>query len=525
MSFIMDVRAKAKESIEANEVANRSVHLYVTSILLINIIVILFVMIAIPVRLIFSGLDLIDSLPIAIYLGPFLVILPLLVRAFYKERTGLFNLLVVIVTSVFLALTAPLVHGFFIILLGNIAGAILLLLVGKFRLEGGIKKIGKKSIIWFILLNLLGAMFPVSISLMGQYPIATIEPNTSPTIFLEVPLDDIASATSMISPDPQALSELTDNSFGVSLRVLSSSNASLTYLFDWIGSLNQTTIPYEIISVSSRNSLVPDDTGLLGSTDLFQGVFAEFDNSLTLIEDYLSSSNIVNPPTTIFFDLTLSDTEWNLLMDKTRSVDILGFSGLVRSAFDSVNSSFLFEVTESLTEKGDAFGYDFGAIVESYILDDLQDSDTVSMKSTGVSVESLDLWSSIRISTSRTRYSEGMNSDVGEYLVHSYSRSLETMNTTWSMSIGEIGQSDETGFNYQTIDELVSAISICAGNGVDTISVGSLTSFNSTFGLSALSDFRNAIDAHTPVEVTYTFRIYAFRAVFIAIDSFDLIMF
>ena len=104
----MEWRTKAKESIESNSALNRNVHLYVTSILLINILIILYTMIAIPVRLIFSGLDLIDSLPIAIYLLPFLVILPLLVRAFYIERTGLFNLIVMIVTSIFLILTSPL---------------------------------------------------------------------------------------------------------------------------------------------------------------------------------------------------------------------------------------------------------------------------------------------------------------------------------------------------------------------------------------------------------------------------------
>jgi len=71
---------------------------------------------------------------------------------------------------------------------------------------------------------------------------------------------------------------------------------------------------------------------------------------------------------------------------------------------------------------------------------------------------------------------------------------------------------------------LVSDLTISAGNGVEKLTVSSLPSLFSTFGSSGLSDFRGAIDSQTFAEITYTFRIYAFRAVFIAIDIFDLIM-
>ena len=118
-----------------------------------------------------------------------------------------------------------------------------------------------------------------------------------------------------------------------------------------------------------------------------------------------------------------------------------------------------------------------------------------------------------------------MEGDVGEYLVHSYSRSISDMGHTWSMKIGSIGDSVEDGFYYSTLSLLVSDLTISAGNGVENLTVSSLPSLLSIFGSSGVTDLRVAIDSQATAEVTYTFRIYAFRAVFIAIDIYDLIMF
>ncbi len=118
-----------------------------------------------------------------------------------------------------------------------------------------------------------------------------------------------------------------------------------------------------------------------------------------------------------------------------------------------------------------------------------------------------------------------MQGDVGEYFVHSYSRSISDMGQTWMMRIGSIGAHVEEGFYYSTLSLLASDLTISAGNGVENLTVSSLQSLLSTFGATGISDFREAIDSQTTAEVTYTFRIYAFRAVFIAIDMFDLIMF
>jgi hypothetical protein len=62
------------------------------------------------------------------------------------------------------------------------------------------------------------------------------------------------------------------------------------------------------------------------------------------------------------------------------------------------------------------------------------------------------------------------------------------------------------------------------GNGISKITIGSLPSLLSAFGNNAIAELRTALDATTQGVATYTFRIYAFRAVFIAIDAFDFLM-
>jgi hypothetical protein len=122
-----------------------------------------------------------------------------------------------------------------------------------------------------------------------------------------------------------------------------------------------------------------------------------------------------------------------------------------------------------------------------------------------------------------------MSGDVGEYLVHSFSSSTGGLGNQWGMRIGEIGNSTDvlsrTDNVYEALDILVNDIELAAGNGVTKITIGSLPSLLSAFGDNAIAELRTAIDATIQGVATYTFRIYAFRAVFMAIDSFDFLMF
>ncbi|MCK5265319.1 MAG: hypothetical protein KAR03_06895, partial [Candidatus Thorarchaeota archaeon] len=77
---------------------------------------------------------------------------------------------------------------------------------------------------------------------------------------------------------------------------------------------------------------------------------------------------------------------------------------------------------------------------------------------------------------------------------------------------------------YETLDALCNDINLATGNGVSVLTIDSLPSLLSSFGPNVLSDLRDQLDTANTATATYTFRIYAYRAVFIAIDSFDILM-
>jgi hypothetical protein len=121
-----------------------------------------------------------------------------------------------------------------------------------------------------------------------------------------------------------------------------------------------------------------------------------------------------------------------------------------------------------------------------------------------------------------------MNGDVGEYLVHSYSSSIEGLGSPWSIRLGEVGNStdvfDRPDSVYENLDVLVNDIALAVGNGVQRVTLDSLQSFLNAFGSDSISTLRSTIDGTNHGVATYTFRIYAYRAVFLAIDAFDFIM-
>jgi len=121
-----------------------------------------------------------------------------------------------------------------------------------------------------------------------------------------------------------------------------------------------------------------------------------------------------------------------------------------------------------------------------------------------------------------------MSGDVGEYLVESYSKSLGVLGSKYSIRIGEVGNvsdiDDRSEIVYESLEILCNDIVLASGNGVDNITIDSLPSLLSSFGSTAVTDLRGLINTVSTASATYTFRIYAYRAVFIAIDSFDFLM-
>ena len=215
-------------------------------------------------------------------------------------------------------------------------------------------------------------------------------------------------------------------------------------------------------------------------------------------------------------------------MFHTRSLDLVGFAGLMRTSIYSTDVSIVEQENSLLAQQANVTGLSSGLIVESFVVDDLQDSDNIAMRLSGVSISTLGLWDIIEVSCGRSKFSLEMNGDVGEYLVESYSKSIGHLGSSYAMRIGEAGNvTDIEGRSevvYETLDALCNDINLATGNGVSVLTIDSLPSLLSSFGPNVLSDLRDQLDTANTATATYTFRIYAYRAVFIAIDSFDILM-
>jgi hypothetical protein len=474
-----------------------------------------------------SGVGFIDSLPIAFYILPMMIILPIMIRAYYSGRTAAWNFVFLTICTVFFSMLSLLVRGFIICLFFNLIAVVLLFFMGRFRPRGKLREAGKKVIAYFLFVNLLGLSFPISIVVMGQTPIADVPVNTIPQIRLSVPLADFDFPYQNVDPTPQLLSDVLANAIYLDLHVLESDFSSWSRLRTWLLALNETEILYSVTLSADRGALAGEDPQTLATSELIEDIYESHRNALNQLVD-LELVNITNEPEYILFDMTLSRQEWQELMRRTRNLDLVGFGGLIRTSFDSVEKNRIEAASSLLYNDAIASGIQSGLLIETFVVDDLLDGDSIAMRLCGVTRSSLRDWSHKSVSCSRSRFSFEMNGDVGEYLVHSYSSSVSGLGTPWSLRLGEVGNSTDvlgrTDNVYEDLDVLVNDIALVLGNGVPRITLDSLPSILNAFGNDSLSTLRSSIDAIEYGVATYTFRIYAFRAVFLAIDAFDFIM-
>ncbi len=526
MNRFIQERGKIRKRINSNIRVDRSLHLFITAILAINMVLILYTMIAVTARMSLGGVGILDSMPIALYILPLMIFLPLMIRDYYKSRTAATSFLILLIASVFFSMLSLLVRGFLVFVIFNVVAVVSIFILGRFRPKGSLRSAGKKGIIYIILLNMLSLTFPVSIVIMGQVPIAHVSGNSDANILLSVPLSDFDFPYVNITPTTSIISDLESNQFGVNLRVLENDTESWLKLGDWLTALNASNVPYTITLTADRASIVGSEPTAIGTTDVIQGVYESHRNALPQLTVELQ--NITNSPLHILFDMTLSRPEWQKLMFHTRSLDLIGFSELMRTSIYSTDISIIDQESALLAQLADSAGFSAGILVESFVIDDLQDNDNVAMRLSGVTIQSLDLWDTIEVSSGRSRISIEMSGDVGEYLVESYSKSLGVLGSKYSIRMGEVGNAtdidDRSEIVYENLEILCNDIALATGNGVSNLTIDSLPSLLSSFGLTAISDLRESIDTASTATATYTFRIYAYRAVFIAIDSFDILM-
>lgn len=527
MSQLLEVRRSVRRRIISVPKYDAWLHSFIIVVLTANMVLILYALISVTFGMTLSGVGLIDSLPIAFYILPMILFLPIMIRAYYLDRLAIWNFVFLVICTVFFGMLSFFIRGFVFFLIFNIVAVISLFIMGRFRPRGKFGQAGKRAVAYLIFVNLLGLAFPISTVLMGQYPIASPTVNVEPEIRFSVPLADFDYPYQNMTPTAQLLSDLSANVFQLDLHVLESDLMSWSRLRTWLLALNDTTVAYSISLTADRASLAGIDPQTLATTELIESVYESHRNALNQLSN-IELVNISNQPEYVLFDMTLSRPEWQALMLRTRSLDLVGFGDLMRTSIYSVDIERIENASSSLHDMAAASGISTGLIVETFVIDDLLDYDSISMRLCGVTSSSIQEWNTISILCSRSRFSFEMNGDVGEYLVHSYSSSIAGMGYPWSIRLGELGNStDLLGRRdgvYSDFDVLENDIALVLGNGVSLITLESLPSFLSSFGSDSLSTLRSEIDTIERGIATYTFRIYAFRAVFLAIDAFDFIM-
>ncbi len=527
MSKILEARRGIRRKINSVSKYDRFLHLLVTVVLAINVILILYVMLAVTLRMTLSGVGPVDSLPIVLYILPLMFFLPLMTIAYYRERIAVWNFVFLIICSIFFGVLSSLIRGFLICLLLNIVAAVVIFLLGRFRPKSSLKQARKKGLAYILLINLLGLTFPVSIVLMGQNPIAISSVEQVPQITLSMPLSSFDYPYREVVPTAELLSNISANSFNLDFRVLENDTLSWSRLRDWLVEINETEIPYSITLTPDRDALDENPPSALATTELIEDIYRRHRVSLSYLMN-VTLSNIANMPLRVVFDMTLSRQEWQALMLETRSLDLIGFSGLMRTSLYSVNLDAVEYEAIQLHEDITSFGIEAGILVETFVVDDIQDGDTLTMRLCGLTVSTMDMWDQYTVLCERSRFSFEMQGDIGEYLVHSYSSSIARLGSHWSMRLGNVGNATDVSGRpdniYGSLKVLVNDVALAAGNGVRYLTLGSLASLLDTFGPNSLSILRNAIDETVEGEASYTFRIYALRAVFMAIDAFDILM-
>jgi hypothetical protein len=470
-----------------------------------------------------------DSLPLALYIIPLVIVIPILLRSYNESRAALFPLIIVLISTLILGVLSSLVRGFTFIIIANTLCVATVMIMGRFRVSGSKRELGRKGVAWLVFLNVIGLLFPISVVVMGQTPIASATAGDLPEITLEVPLSDFEFPFIDLGPTEQIVETISNNSLGLSFRINTSDSDAWLRLRDWLIALNETSIPSVVVLSPTRFHSASPGNEKLGTTDSIIRAIDELGDSIETLSDVIIEANRSQLSSRVIFDLTLSQYEWQVLMRQARQINIAGFAGVMRNTFESIDATTLLSESQLLVDAAESFGLSCGVLVESFVLDDYQDQDTIFMKSSGLTVESVAPWDTVQVSCSRSLFSYEMEGDVGEYLVHSYSSTIGGLGAGWEMRIGQAGNATDVlgrrNLVYTSLDQLAKDLLIAAANGVQRITVESLTGMISSFGENSIDEILSMMEDYDEVPITYTFRIYAFRAVLIAIDAFDPIMF
>ncbi len=511
--WLNDLRAH----VESKTRLNRLLFTAVVIVILLDTLMILYALSSLVARMSFAGVGLVDSLPLSLYILPLLVILVSVLRGYVGTRVALGALVILGISGVVFGVLSNLVRGFVVLSFLNLFAVLLMPLLGPVLPPVRPKNMGRKGLVWLVVLNLLGAMFPVSVYVMGQVPVGSVDASPA-QVYVDIPM-----SPELVPQAASVLSNLSAHSLGADLRVSVDNNESWSRLEVWLTMLDSfDDIPILITLSLNRSVLIQSPMTTLGSTGLFDSMYGSYSDAIEQLTYVLEDAGISAAATTVMFDMRLSEPEWAALMGRMRSIDLAGVTSLYRHTLDLVSRSTVESLGLGLIASVHGAGLEVGFLIESFAFDDWLDNDTKVMLACGVTAFALNEADRIEVDCSRSRFSREMNGDVGEYLAYSYGLSAGAMNGARLVGLRLGRLYDESGpmGSVLTPAMLQRDITVASGTGVSAITVESITELMSHGGNWPEALLGPGSEAE-PVGVRYTFRIYAFRAVTMAIDSFD----
>ena len=142
---ILEARRGIRRKINSASKYDTFLHFLATIVLALNVVLILYVMLSVTLNMALSGVGLVDSLPIALYILPLMILLPLMTIAYYRDRVAAWNFVFLVICSVFFGVLSSLIRGFLVCLLLDIIAAIVIFLLGRFRPKSGLRQAGRKD--------------------------------------------------------------------------------------------------------------------------------------------------------------------------------------------------------------------------------------------------------------------------------------------------------------------------------------------------------------------------------------------
>ncbi|MCF2137969.1 MAG: hypothetical protein K9W43_12115 [Candidatus Thorarchaeota archaeon] len=505
-----------RESVTEREGMTKILVRYVLLMLVVNTLLIFYTVLTLIGRMTSGGMPLLDSLPLLLYILPLIVILFSILRGYYLTHVGLGAIFILLITGLVFGLVSILVRGFIALAILDIAAVIIIPLVGTIRAKTSWRDAGRKGIAWIIILNVLGAGFPAAVYVMGQSPIASVDATAPAHIGIDIPL------LSNNTPTNKTIQMLESAGVEANLHLFDYLPQSWESLTDWLSNMSGHNTQVSITISPDRENVASSIA--LGSNALFASIYNTMSADIDRIRNVVDNISTGISKITIMFDLRLSSTEWNTLMTNTRTLNIMNFAALIRATVDSTDHTAIQQGLTSLLSNAQESGFDTGVVIDTIAFDDYLDGDGTLMLACGMTPNLINNVSRIEVDASRTKFSNAMLGDVGEYLVFSYARTMGSLaDDKWSLRLGTVDPSvNSTG--YRSIEGIGSDMALAGGCGVQRVTIESLQGLIA-LGDDALSDLTGLVDVSQFVPVTYTFRIYAFRAVTLAIDSFDGIMF